>query len=104
MQTYIIANGKSRTVLKESKDENEAILFICKINKGSEHLKVFSTFDSFEVDDTLDDGLYVIKENTFVRVYKLESLKLDGYLYSSVYKTRKVAASYELVQGDKTLI
>ena len=99
MQTYIISFGKSRTVLKESATDDEAVLFICQINKGSEYLKMH-TFESFEADESLGDGLYVIKQDSIVRVYRSEMLTLDGYMYSSMYKTRRISVSYELVHGE----
>jgi len=103
MKTYIATVGKTRCILKQCDNQDDALTFLTQINKGSEHLKVHN-FGSFECDDTLEDGLYVIKQDSMIRVYKLESLTLDGYLYSSTYKTRKVVTSYELIKGDSDLI
>lgn len=101
MNTYIVHrfSSKEKNIVKRCETEDEVITFITAVNKGSVYLKS-ETFESFEYNDERDDGVYIVKDNNFVRSYKMEHLVLDGFLYSSTYIVKKVLNEYELIQGN----
>jgi hypothetical protein len=100
---YIVhLSGKEKQIVKRCENDDEVIQFITAINKGSSFLKNES-FESFEYNDERTDGVYVVKDGDFVKVFKLETLCLTGYVYNSVYKVRKCINSYELIKGEKDL-
>lgn len=96
--TYIVHLTGKKEIVKRCENDDEVIRFIVAVNKNSSYLKN-ETFESFEYADN-DDGVYVIKDGDQIRVMKKETLKLDGYIYSSVYILRKIINQYELIQGD----
>jgi hypothetical protein len=98
--TYVIhICGKEKKIVKRCKDELDVIQFITAVNKGSSYLKNES-FESFEYNDEHDDNVYIVKEGNLIRVIKLQTLILTGYVYSSTYKIRNILNEYELVEGD----
>lgn len=100
---YIVhLSEKKKKIVKQCENENEVIQFITAINKGSSYLKN-NTFESFEYNDDECDGVYVVKDGDFVKVFKLETLCLTGYLYNSIYKVRRCLNSYELIEAEKEL-
>lgn len=100
--TYVVhLVGKEKEIVKRCENEEEVIKFIMAINKGSSYLKNDS-FESFEYNDEREDGVYVVKDGNYIKVFKLELLTLNGYILTSSYKIRKELNHYELIKGEPT--
>jgi hypothetical protein len=88
-----------KKIVKKADKLEDAVNLITVLNKGSQFLKNES-FISFNENDGIVDGLYVVYDNKFINVYKLETLKLEGYFYNSVYRIRNAVNRYELIKGN----
>jgi len=92
-------NPNGKRLLKKADKLEEVVNLLTALNKGSVYLKEHS-FMSFEYDESIDDGLYLIKDNDYLHVFKVETITLKGYLYDSVYKNKNVVNRYELIRGN----
>lgn len=93
-------SGKEKQVVKKETKSEDVMEYIVSRNKGSLFLKN-EQVETFLVDDSLDDGVYIIPEDTNYKVFKIETMIFDGYLYgSSTYRMRKLVNEYEVIKGD----
>jgi hypothetical protein len=93
-------SGKEKQIVKKEEKIEDAIEFIKSCNRGSSYLKI-ETVVNFLVNESYDDGVYIIYEDDQVKVYRLERLTFDGYLYgSSTYLMRKLVNEYEIIKGN----
>jgi hypothetical protein len=90
--------GKDKKIVKRCENDEEVIQFITAVNKGSSYLS--DTFELFEYNNDREDGIYVVKDGNRIKVFKLQLLTLNGYLYSSSYTIRNELNSYELIHGE----
>ena len=93
-------NGSTgKRLLKKADKIEEVVTLLTALNKGSVYLKNTS-FLTFEYDETLEDGLYLVKDGDYINVFKVETITLKGYMYDSRYKNKNVINRYELVKGS----
>ena len=91
--------GKDKKIVKKCENEDEVIQFITAVNKGSTYLRN-QTFETFEYNQNeREDGIYVVKDGNYIKVFKQQLLTLNGYLYSSSYIVLNELNSYELIEG-----
>jgi len=94
-------SGKEKQIVKKEDKIEDVIDFIKLCNRGSSYLKN-ETVENFLVNDKLDDGVYIIHEDNIVKVYKVERMLFEGYVYNSEYIMRKCSNEYELINGNPT--
>jgi len=91
--------GKEKRIVKKVSKFEDAVDFVKSCHRNSQYLKSES-FESFLVNDCLDDGVYVISENeNHIKVMRIEKMLFEGYLYNSNYVMRKQVNEYEIIKS-----
>lgn len=94
---------KIKFVIKRLDHLKEAINFVQSKYNGSVYLKDVNT-EQFLSMSNLADGIYIIIDDNLdlIKVYKLDTITLNGYIYNSTYIIPKQIDEYEMISEKIT--